>query len=130
MSFSNAHNGYIGNGINASSIHTDALDLGYACVQQLTDFTTGVEINAPAGCIILDATDTLGTGLEAEFLVTNSQVRRNSMIFLQLTSDQTDTFVTTQVKNITAGSFTIQVACAANMTAGLYSLDFVIMHVN
>ena len=130
MSSTSAHNGYIGNGVNASSVHTDSLDLGYACVQQLTDFTTGVEINAPTGCIMLDATATLGAGLEAEFLVTNSQVRRNSMIFLQFESDVTAVSVVTQVKNTTAGSFTIQVASNPGLAAGNHSLNFAILHVD
>ena len=130
MSLLNSHNGYIGNGIIASAVHTDALDLGYATVQQLTNFTTGVTINATSGQIVLDTAATIAPGGEAEFLVTNNRVRRNSMIFTQFESDVTSAFVTIQVKNTTAGSFTIQVATAVGLAAGNYSLNFAILHVD
>lgn len=132
MSFSSSHNGYFANGVTASSVHTDSLDLGYAEVQQLVNFAGAVTVNAPAGRVILDAAATLAAGAAIQFTITNSQIRRNSLIFLQWTSDGTGAHIVLQIFAKTAGSATVEMSAvgAPGIGAGAHAVDFLILHVD
>lgn len=88
--------------------------LGYiagagGAVTQATSRATGVTLNKPAGQITTD-TSSLAAEANADFVVTNSQVRIGDVIVLSIQSGTNGGNTEVTVVTVAAGSFTIQVS--------------------
>ena len=99
-----------------------------ATVTQLTDRSTGVTINAPAGQITMNAAS-LAAAAEATFTVTNSFVTATSVPIVALTALTTGT-PQVYVSAVAAGSFNITItnlhASTADTTADV--INFIVFN--
>lgn len=100
-------------------------------VTQITNRSTGVTLNSPAGQITTDATS-LAAGAEAKFVVTNSFVTAKSVVIAHAASGQTADTSVVNVVAVASGSFTLQLTNlnAATADTGAMVINFAIIDVN
>ena len=112
--------------VDFADVTVDALTVGSlsadsaGAVTQTTSLSTGVTLNAVAGSITL-YTATIASDTNTQFVVTNSKVTTNSVIFLSKefqSNVAADNGVHVSVANISNGNFTINITHTGNHNAG------------
>jgi hypothetical protein len=101
----------------------------WGTVTQITSITTGVTLDTKRGAITT-FDPALAAAAEVEFVVTNNQVRAQSVVIVSVASGPADNeHVTAFVSAVSAGSFSIVLAnlAAANQADGAMVINFAVI---
>ena len=118
--------------ISATTLYSSS-ELGYTAaaqgtVTQLTDKSTGVTLNKPAGQITMNSAALAGN-TAVSFTLTNSFISANDIVITNISGGGTAAAYTTYISSMGAGSAVITLR---NMTAGSLSeavvINFALIH--
>lgn len=97
-------------------------------VTQTTSRSTAVTLNAPAGVITTDNTNTIGIAGNALFTVNNSYVKADSVILLTINTTGLGAYsIHLAVESVAAGSFAIRTFNATGAALGAIKINYVIL---